>query len=134
MSLVKKRRSAAGPRRGNAVLKKESNVCLDCEATCCRDLAVMITRPRTRDEIDALKWQLHFDTVRVFIRNRRWHVLTKGKCIFLSPENLCTNYEERSEICRDHQPPDCERYGEFYEVLIETPEELETHLARPRKG
>lgn len=133
MSSRKQRNTAEKSRRRKKNSGKQGNVCLECEATCCRDLAVMITRPRTREEIDVLKWQLHFDTVRVFIRKHRWHVLTKGRCIYLSPENLCTNYEQRSEICRDHQPPDCERYGEYYDILLETPEELETHLARPRK-
>ncbi len=103
-------------------------ICLACSATCCKDLAVMINRPRTKEEIEELKWQLHFDTVKVFIRNHRWHVLTRGRCIYLNRRNLCDIYERRPEKCRQHAPPDCERYGEYYDVLISTPEELERHL------
>jgi Fe-S-cluster containining protein len=127
------KRKTVGRKQKELPGERNGNICLECESLCCKDLAVMITRPRSRAEIDELKWQLHFDTVRVFIRNHRWHLLTKGRCIYLSPENLCTIYDCRSEICREHQPPNCERYGEYYDVMIETPEELEAHLVGVKK-
>ncbi len=110
--------------------KETEKTCLECSAICCKDLAVMITRPRSKEDIEELKWQLHFDTVKVFIRNHRWHVLTRGRCIYLNRRNLCDIYERRSDKCREHAPPDCERFGEYYDVMISTPEELERHLKR----
>lgn len=88
----------------------------------------MITKPRTRDEIEDLKWQLRMDTVNVFVRKYKWHLLFKGNCIYLSRNNLCTIYDKRPGRCRRHDPSECERNGKFYDTLISTPEELEVHL------
>jgi len=112
---------------------EQKPVCIECPAYCCRDLAISITKPRTKSEIEETKWYLHFDTVSIFIRNRRWHLLVKGKCIYLDDNNLCSIYEKRPEKCRKHNPPDCERYGKFYDVLISTPEELEKYLNGKRR-
>jgi Fe-S-cluster containining protein len=122
----------AGARRKN---RKSGNgaVCRECNALCCRDLAMMTTRPRTRDEIDDLKWHLHYDTVNVCIRNHRWYIVVKGKCIYLSRNNLCKIYDRRPEKCRRHNAPECERFGSWYDLLIETPEGLERYLREGRK-
>lgn len=109
---------------------KKKYSCAGCSAICCRNLAVEITMPRTRSEIDALKWQLHFDTVKVFIRSRRWHQLVEGACRYLTKDNLCSIYERRPDVCREHNPPDCERHGKFYDVMISDPDELEAYFKR----
>ena len=89
---------------------------------------LLITKPRTKEEIDELAWQLRYDTIRVFIREHRWYLMTEGRCIYLTSENLCSIYERRPSICRRHNPPECERYGKFYDAMIETPEALVRHL------
>jgi Fe-S-cluster containining protein len=108
--------------------KESSSKCQDCSADCCHDLSFMITRPRTKNEKEMLKWHLHFDTVKVFIRNRRWYALIKGKCIYLGKGNKCTIYNKRSDICRGHMPPECEHYGKWYDKMISTPVELDKYL------
>ena len=109
--------------------KISKDYCRDtCRSLCCRDLAISITRPRRRDEIDDLKWQLHFDTVRVFIRNHRWYLLVSGRCMYLNTRNRCTIYDRRPEVCRKHNPPDCEAFGEYYDVMFTVPEALEAYL------
>ena len=117
---------------GNGSKSKKEDICLECPAHCCRDLAMEISRPRTRSEIDSLKWSLQFDTVRVFIRNRQWHMLVDGKCMYLDKNNMCTIYENRPDTCRNHNPPDCELYGKFWDVMIKTPAQLEEYLRTPR--
>ena len=111
---------------------KEENVCIKCPSLCCRDLTYNINRPRTREDIDELKWDLQYDTVRVFIKSRRWHEIIEGKCIYLMKNNLCKIYDRRPKKCRTHMPPDCDRFGEYYDVLIQTPEELEAYLKGPK--
>lgn len=114
--------------------QKSSEVCLrDCNGACCRDLALPIKRPRTQTEINDMKWRLHFDTVELYILNRRWYMLVKGRCIYLDKNNRCTIYERRPEQCREHMPPECERFAPFYDVLLRTPEELDDYLAGRRK-
>lgn len=107
---------------------KKNPTCIKCPAPCCRDLAMMINKPRTRAEIDDLKWHLHYDTVSVAIRNYRWYLKINGKCIYLDRNNMCKIYDKRPIKCRQHLPPDCERFGEWYDTLISRPEELEDYL------
>lgn len=109
-------------------------LCLKCEGRCCRDLAMPATRPRTRYEIDLMKWYLHFETVNIFIRNHRWFILIDGsKCMHLDDEGLCSDYEERMTVCREHNPPECEMFGEFYDVLMTEPGDLDTYLNKNKK-
>ena len=129
--MAERKKAKGKQKKGNS---GNGNVCMSCPAICCHDLAMMTTRPRTRDDIEDLKWHLHYDTVHVCIRNHRWYIMVKGRCIYLSRNNLCKRYESRPEKCRKHNPPECERFGSWYETLISTPEELENYLGRGRKA
>ncbi len=104
--------------------------CDNCPALCCKDLSMLIGKPQTKSEVEDLKWQLHFDTVQVYIRSHRWYLLIKGRCMYLDENNLCTIYHRRPSRCRRHNPPDCERFGDFHDRLLSTPEELEEYLNR----
>ncbi|MHA1573967.1 MAG: YkgJ family cysteine cluster protein [Alphaproteobacteria bacterium] len=118
------------PARNNTRTNKN---CRGCPALCCHDLVMRILRPRNRKEVEELKWQVQYDTVRIFITNKRWHLLIDGKCMHLTDENLCSIYDDRPDKCRRHNPPNCERYGEYWDVMINTPEELEEYLADEKK-
>jgi Fe-S-cluster containining protein len=111
----------------------KNDVCMSCPAPCCRDLSMTTKRPRTKTEINELKWYLHFDTVNAYIRNRRWYLLIQGRCIYLNKDNLCKIYSRRSEICRIHLPPYCEHFGQWYDVMIKTPDDLDHYLKGTRK-
>ncbi len=125
MKKQKRKKSSKGKLDHN-----DKDVCIHCPSICCHDLTHTITRPRTRADIDELKWDLQYDTVTVFIKNRRWHEVIKGRCTYLSKKNLCTRYEKRPEKCRNHKPPACEQFGQYYDVLISTPEELDNYLTK----
>ncbi len=107
--------------------------CMKCPSICCHDLAIEITRPRTKHEIENYSWYLHFDTVNICIRRRRWYLEIKGRCIYLDDNNMCTIYEDRPKKCREHNPPDCERYGKWYDVKLSTPEDLFKYLKLKKK-
>ena len=114
--------------------KETSNeICSQCPSLCCKNLSMMIYRPENRAEVEDLKWQLRFDTVRVYIRNHRWYQLIEGRCMYLGEDGRCMEYQGRPNKCRRHNPPDCEFFGQFYDVTIETPEELEEYLNSRRK-
>ena len=116
------------------VPKMALSECEGCPGLCCRDLNMLIGSPRTKDEIEDLLWQIQFDTVRVYIRNRRWYLLVKGKCMYLDENNRCMIYDKRPEKCRKHMPPDCERYGKFWDVMFNTPQELEAYLKKRKQA
>jgi Fe-S-cluster containining protein len=108
------------------------SVCARCDALCCKNLSMGIGKPANRSEVEDLKWQLHFDTVQVYIRNHRWYQLIDGRCMYLSDDNRCTIYQDRPNMCRRHNPPECEFFGDFYDVMISTPDELEAYLRKRR--
>lgn len=118
-----------------AIKKKNSkkNPCAGCPAYCCHDLAMLIGRPYNKTDRMQIEWYLHFDTVSVFIRHHRWYLLIKGKCIYLGKDYKCTIYKDRSNRCRRHDPNECERYGNYYDTLINTPEELREYLSHTVK-
>jgi len=103
--------------------------CIDCDAPCCRGITMLITKPRTKTDINELTQYLHFDTSTVFIRNNKWYLMFEGNCIYLSKKNLCKKYTKRPARCRRHNPPDCEKFDKWYDVLISTPEEFGAYLA-----
>lgn len=115
----------------------KKNPCQGCPAICCHDLAMMMPRPRTKDDIETVSWYLHFDTVQVFIRHHRWYVLIKGKCIYLGKDYKCKIYKGRSNRCRRHDPTECEKFGKYWDVLLDTPEDLRKflhHKKKPKKA
>jgi len=118
--------------RGERVVHGNA-LCKGCPARCCHTLLIPFKRPRTRSEIDYYKWHVQYDTVRIAIRSHRWYLAVEGRCMYLDEKNLCTIYDRRPEICRKHNPPDCERYGRWYDVIIETPEELESYLSTRKR-
>ena len=108
--------------------------CSSCPAMCCHDLSINIKKPRNLGQIAELKWQLNYENVGIYVRNLRWHLIIKSKCRYLGDDNLCTIYEERDEVCRDHKPPYCERYADWYDIMFTTAEELDAYLTAERRG
>ncbi|MBC8412276.1 YkgJ family cysteine cluster protein [bacterium] len=110
------------------------DACSDCGARCCHDITMLITKPRTKTEINELTQYLHYDTASVFIRSRKWYLTFKGRCIYLSDKDRCTKYPKRPPRCRKHAPPGCEKFDIWYDVLFETPEDFEGYLENPANG
>lgn len=117
-------------------MEKQMSVadCDGCAALCCRGLEESILRPRTMQEFADLRWQLHFSNTHVFIRSKRWYQLTLGSCQYLDDTHFCTIYDERPQVCRDHMPPACERYGEIYDVIFRTPEDLDAWQKKEQRA
>jgi len=109
------------------------SVCNDCGAKCCHDLVMPIYKPRTPGDVDELKWELQYDTVRVFIRKHRWYRLIAGRCMYLDGDDRCTIYARRPRRCREMKPPECENFGDFFDVMIATPAELDAYLTGAKR-
>lgn len=115
------------------VKRTSKEECMTCNSFCCRNLAMAIGRPENKREIEDLKWQLHFDTVKVYIHNRRWYLWIEGTCMYLSSNGRCKIYDRRPDICKKHNPPDCERFGKFYDIMLSTPDDLEKYIRSRKK-
>ena len=101
--------------------------CENCGAMCCRHLIMTISKPESKKDLESLKWQLHFDTVKIFIQDGQWHLMVDGKCRYLGKDERCSQYAGRPKICRRHNPPRCEFFGMIYDVIFNTPYELEKY-------
>jgi len=109
------------------------SLCANCPAKCCHDLVLVIDKPKTKRDVKHYTWQLQYDTVRIAITGKKWHTVYEGRCIYLNENNLCTIYDRRPKLCREHNPPNCEHYSKWYDVMIETPEELRDYLKAEKK-
>jgi Fe-S-cluster containining protein len=113
---------------------KSKDLCNDCPALCCKSLVMTIPKPRTKSDVEDLEWQVRFNNVCIYIHHTRWHLMVEGQCMYLSKDNLCTIYKARPKKCRNHNPPYCERYDTWHDVLISNPEELREYLAKEKQN
>lgn len=110
--------------------------CIECGAQCCRYIAVEIDTPKTKREFDDIRWYLLHENVYVFIdHDQVWHIEFRTRCRALSAGHLCTEYDTRPQICRDHGWPvgHCEFFDSPYKKRFTSPEEFERYMDRTRK-
>jgi len=101
--------------------------CAQCvPAKCCRYFSLEIDRPRVRRDYDDLLWMLAHRRVSVYIENRKWYLMIHTQCRYLDTEtNLCTTYDTRPEMCRQHSWRECEWHGPYdFEEHFKSCEEL----------
>jgi Fe-S-cluster containining protein len=113
--------------------KTSKSECASCPALCCEGLTIDIKKPRDKEDVEVLAWKLQYEPVGVYILNQRWHLFVEGRCGYLGDDDLCTRYESRPDTCRSHNPPDCERYVEWYDEFFETPDELEAYFEKEKR-
>lgn len=106
-----------------------NNECADCNALCCHDLVMEIEKPENAEDLSSLMWYLHFKDSFIFINDDVWYHMIRSECRFLSKTTkLCSNYEKRMSKCREHTPPDCERYENWYDDIFDDPYILEEYV------
>ena len=113
--------------------RKAANPCIKCPSLCCHDLVTPVDKPRNKEDRDDLLWQLRYDTVSVVICNLRWHVVAKGRCIYLDKDNMCKIYDDRPDKCRKLNPPDCEKFMPWADVRFTRPEELAEYFEKEKR-
>ncbi len=83
--------------------------CANC-SVCCEYVAVPIDEPEDIDDYDGILWYLLHKNVRVYIdHDGDWYVEFSTPCSRLSPDGLCTAYEERPILCEEYDPSECMR-------------------------
>lgn len=111
----------------------ESDLCADCEAQCCRYVAIEIDKPTCKKDYDHIRWYLLHDGVSVFKeRDGSWYVEFAAPCVKLGGDSRCTIYARRPRICRQHGEGEieCEFHAdeEPHEIRFETEDEFTAHL------
>jgi hypothetical protein len=104
-----------------------------CGARCCRYVTVAIATPLSEADWDEMRWWLAHQGVRVTKDDEGWMVEFETRCRHLRPDASCGAYENRMQLCEQHDATDCE-FAEALdlEVLLESEEDLATYLERRR--
>ncbi len=77
--------------------------CSDCRARCCRSVTIEIDTPRSKRDIDEVKWfVLHENTVVYIDYENKWNVEFGTRCTALTDANRCSIYQDRPIICRQY--------------------------------
>ena len=104
-------------------------MCVDCGARCCKYYALEIDEADCPEEYEKIRWYLAHENTWVFIDSDKWYLLVNNKCRFLGRDSMCTIYDRRPSVCRDHDRTDCERDDSpFYDVLFKGMKEFEAYL------
>ncbi len=106
--------------------------CSNCDAHCCRHVAVQIEKPVTKKEIDQVRWYLLHENVWVSIdHDGDWLLEFRTPCKKIV-NNQCGDYGNRPVICRDYPGENelCERETDdtSYAALFTNEEEFLQHL------
>jgi len=108
--------------------------CEQCDALCCRYIAVEIDQPTSKQDFDNIRWYLLHKNVQVFSNHQDdWYIETLTDCEWLGDDKRCLHYEDRPQLCREHGSDDeilCEYVDNPYNLLFKTIEEFETYLDR----
>ena len=112
-----------------------SRICQECGAKCCRYFCFEIDEPTDYDEFEDLRWFLLHEDVSVHVDEGDWFISIDNVCKMLGPDNRCTAYEMRPDICRKYDPANCDQSeGDYdYDALFSTPDQVEAY-ARKRLG
>ena len=103
-----------------AELPPGDSLCDHCTARCCRYFAFPISKPKTWEDFDHMRWYLVHGNSAIFVDEGTWYILVYSDCQHLLPDNRCGIYETRPQICREYTTDDCEfdndtGYDQFFE-------------------
>lgn len=113
--------------------------CNFCPGKCCRYFALPIDTPERWKEYEYMRWFLLHERASVFVDDGTWYLLVHTKCKRLDDKtNLCMDYENRPDICRDYSYKKCEYEDHYvYDQYFELPEQVEEYaqaVLGPRRG
>jgi hypothetical protein len=88
------------------------NKCSFCKGrTCCIYFTQQIDAPRSIEDFDLLLWQLSHRDTQLYKDEDGWFLLVNNPCRHLQPNGDCGIYDQRPQVCRDHDNDDCEFDG-----------------------
>lgn len=83
------------------------SMCQECQAQCCRHVALRIDTPTCKEDYDHVRWYLMHEGVKVFIdHDNDWMLEFAAPCKNLGHDLACADYTNRPRICRRYPGPD----------------------------
>ena len=122
-----KKSEAKGKKKYSA--KELTKMCIECKGKCCRYFSLEIDTPDCKKEYEEIRWYLCHTNTQVFIDEEKWYLLVNNKCKHLGKDNLCKSYDDRPEICREHEQDDCEIDDSiFYDEIFKNEKDFRKYL------
>jgi Fe-S-cluster containining protein len=85
------------------------NKCSFCtNSKCCTYITQEIDTPKSKYDFEHLLWQVSHENIAVYKDEDGWYLLVDSRCTHLQPDGGCGIYENRPEICREHDNDYCE--------------------------
>jgi hypothetical protein len=108
--------------------------CKDCNAECCKHIAVPIDEPETVEDFERIKWYLSHDNVTVYkdVEND-WLVEFISRCSQLNGHRcMAWGTDRYPRICGEYEMKTCvmNEEGEYWEILFKTPEDVDAYVAK----
>ncbi|MDX9981999.1 MAG: YkgJ family cysteine cluster protein [Lentisphaeria bacterium] len=111
---------------------REPLPCAQCNARCCRYMAIKVDTPRTADDYDDVRWYLLHRDVRVLVdTDGIWYVAFDTPCERIGKDGRCLQYDARPQICRDYPKGNpCEGTSALFVHDFNTVDEFDGWLQR----
>ncbi len=89
--------------------------CAKClPAKCCRYFSLEIDRPTCKRDYNDFLWFLAHENISIYLWEKKWYLMIHNTCTFLDPEeNICTIYDKRPKMCREHSVDECEFNSDY---------------------
>ncbi len=109
---------------------KKIKTCENCNADCCRYIAMEIDVPENLDDFENIKWYVCHKDVRIYVEeDYSWNLEFITPCKWLSEGNCCTNYSRRPEICKEYNYDECTFHNNYKEKYsFESIEDVEKYI------
>lgn len=107
--------------------------CKNCDAYCCRHVAIYLEKPESKRDYDHIRWYLLHENIWISIDSQgEWLLEFRSPCKKITEDYKCADYENRPMICKNYPGKNelCERQSDklSYKHLFTSVEEFETFL------
>ncbi len=102
----------------------------NCDAKCCRYVAIVIDTPRSKHDFENIRWFVSHENVLVYKdKDGDWLVEFTTPCKHLDG-CMCSIYEKRPQICRDYDPESCEKKYDSPEIEFSCIEDVDKFIEK----
>jgi uncharacterized protein len=98
---------------------------------CCSYITIHIDEPEDKEDWEAIRWYVLHENITVFIDNEGdWLVEFKTRCKEMKENMDCGIYNERPDVCRGHDPDNCENNaeGNHFQIIFRNEKDVKDYM------
>src|SRR3989338_9417853 len=102
--------------------------CNECDGECCKNIAIQIESPETREDFEDLNWYLYHEGLIIYIDDEDdWLVQIPIKCKFLK-DGKCMIYYKKPPICKNSEVSRCEKNIKEAKIIFKNEGDIEHYI------